>query len=92
VGISTVFKIFSYFNFLRVGVLKIFSYFNFLSVGLIPGVMTYRNHWMLLNTRKKKICGLGVEISTIFEIFSNFLFLGGGVEPRGQDVHTIECY
>jgi hypothetical protein len=46
---------------------------------------------MLLNTRKKNIYGLGVGISTVFKIFSNFNFLGGGVDPRGHDLHTIGC-
>jgi hypothetical protein len=47
---------------------------------------------MLLNTRKKNIYGLGVGISTVFKIFSNFNFLGGGVDPRGHDLHTIRCF
>jgi hypothetical protein len=47
---------------------------------------------MLLNTRNKNIYGLGVGISTVFKIFSNFPFLGGGVDPRGHDLHTIGCY
>jgi hypothetical protein len=46
---------------------------------------------MLLNTRNKNIYGLGVGISTVFKIFSNFNFLGGGVDPRGHDLHTIGC-
>jgi hypothetical protein len=33
------------------------------------------------NTRNKNIYGLGVGISTVFKIFSNFPFLGGGVDP-----------
>jgi hypothetical protein len=46
-----------------------------------------------LNTRNKNIYGLGVGISTVFEIFSNFPFLGGGVDPRGHIYHReyIAC-
>jgi hypothetical protein len=47
---------------------------------------------MLLNTRNKNIYGLGVGISTVFKIFSNFPFLGGGVDPRGHGQNTIGCY
>jgi hypothetical protein len=32
---------------------------------------------MLLDTRNKKLCGLRVEISTVFEISGHFLFKGG---------------
>jgi hypothetical protein len=40
---------------------------------------------MAYNTRNKNICpGLGVEISIVFEIFSNFPFLRGRVDPRGH--------
>jgi hypothetical protein len=41
---------------------------------------------MFLYTRKKNMYGLGVRISTVFEIFNsaNFPFLGGGVDPRGH--------
>jgi hypothetical protein len=39
---------------------------------------------MPLKTRNKNIYGLGVGISTVFEIFSNFPFLGGGADPRGH--------
>jgi hypothetical protein len=39
---------------------------------------------MPLNTRNKNIYDLGIGISTVFEIFSNFPFLGGGVDPRGH--------
>jgi hypothetical protein len=46
---------------------------------------------MPLNTRNKNIYGLGVGISTVFEIFSNFPFLGGGVDPWGPDLHIIGC-
>jgi hypothetical protein len=36
-------------------------------------------------SRKKNIYGLGEGISIVFEIFSNFPFLGGGgVDPRGH--------
>jgi hypothetical protein len=47
---------------------------------------------MPLNTRNKNVYGLGVGISMIFKIFSNFPFLEGGVDPKGHDVHTIGCY
>jgi hypothetical protein len=40
--------------------------------------------YIACNTRNKKIYGLGVGISIDFKIFSNFLFLGGGVDPRGH--------
>jgi hypothetical protein len=46
---------------------------------------------MPLETTNKNIYGLGVGISTVFEIFSNFPFLGGGVNSMGHDLHTIEC-
>jgi hypothetical protein len=36
---------------------------------------------MLLDTRNKNIYGLGVGISTVFEIFGHFLFRGMG-PPR----------
>jgi hypothetical protein len=39
---------------------------------------------MLLGTRNKKIHDLGVRISIAFLIFINFLFLRGGVDPRGH--------
>jgi hypothetical protein len=35
---------------------------------------------MLLDTRNK----IGVGISIVFEIFRYFLFLRGGVDPRGH--------
>jgi hypothetical protein len=38
---------------------------------------------MLFDTRNKDIYGLWVRISILFEIFSNFPFIGGGVDPRG---------
>jgi hypothetical protein len=47
---------------------------------------------MLLNTMNKNTYGLEVGISTVFKIFSYFHFLGGGVDPRGLDLHTIGCY
>jgi hypothetical protein len=47
---------------------------------------------MPLKTRNKNIYGLGVEISTVFEIFSNFPLLGSGVDPMGHDLHTSGCY
>jgi hypothetical protein len=39
---------------------------------------------MFLDTRKKKIYGLGVGISTVFEIFGQFPVSGGGVDPMGH--------
>jgi hypothetical protein len=36
---------------------------------------------MLLDTKNKNKYGLGVGISTVFEIFSHFLFLGVGLTP-----------
>jgi hypothetical protein len=36
---------------------------------------------MPFNTRKNNIYGLGVWISTVFNIFSNFLSGGGGIDP-----------
>jgi hypothetical protein len=30
-------------------------------------------------------------VSTVFKIFSYFPFLGGGVDPRDHDLHTIGC-
>jgi hypothetical protein len=39
---------------------------------------------MLPDTRMKNIDGLGVGISIAFEIFSNFPFLWGGVDPKGH--------
>jgi hypothetical protein len=39
---------------------------------------------MPLNTRNKNIYGFVVGISTVFKIFSNFTFLGGGDDPRGH--------
>jgi hypothetical protein len=46
-------------------------------------VMTYvpSDVPLLLDTRNKNIYGLGVGISKVFEIFSNFLFLGVGLTP-----------
>jgi hypothetical protein len=41
-------------------------------------------HDLYTITRKKNIYGLGVGISIVFEIFSNFPFLRGGVDPRGN--------
>jgi hypothetical protein len=38
---------------------------------------------MLLDKRNKKY-GLGIRISIVFEIFSNFTFMGGWVDPRGH--------
>jgi hypothetical protein len=72
-------------------VLKKISYFNFLGGGVDPMGHDVYKHWILLNTRNKNINGLGVGISTIFEIFSYFSFLGGGVHPRGHDLHTSGC-
>jgi hypothetical protein len=46
---------------------------------------------MLHNTRNKNIYGLRVGISTVSKIFSYFNFLGGGVDPRGHELHTIGC-
>jgi hypothetical protein len=66
-GISTVFKI--------------FSYFNFPGGGVDPNGHNLHKHWMLLNTKIKNINCLGVVISTIFDIFSYFPFLGSGVDP-----------
>jgi hypothetical protein len=39
---------------------------------------------MFLDTRNKNIFGLGVWISIVLEILSNFPFLRGGVDPRGH--------
>jgi hypothetical protein len=36
---------------------------------------------MFLDTRNKNMYGLGVGISTVFEIAEHFLFKGGGAEP-----------
>jgi hypothetical protein len=73
VGISTVFKIVSYFD----------------SLGWVdPRGHDLHNHWMILNTKNKNIYGLWVRISIIFEMFSYFPFLVGGVDPRGDDLHT----
>jgi hypothetical protein len=47
---------------------------------------------MPLKTRNKNIYGFGVGISTVFKILSNFPFLGGGVDLRGHDLHTIRCF
>jgi hypothetical protein len=44
---------------------------------------------MFLDTRNKNMYGLGVGISTVSKIFSYFQFLGGGVDPRSHDLHTI---
>jgi hypothetical protein len=43
---------------------------------------------MLLDTRY----GLGVGISTVFEIFGHFLYQQDGISPYGHDLHTIRCY
>jgi hypothetical protein len=40
---------------------------------------------MFLDTRNKNKTGLGIGISTVFEIFSQFPISGvGGVDPRGH--------
>jgi hypothetical protein len=44
---------------------------------------------MLFDARNKNIYGLGVGISIVFEIFSNFLCLGGGVDPRGHILNAM---
>jgi hypothetical protein len=36
------------------------------------------------DTRNKNIYGSGMGISIVIEIFSNFPFLVGGVNPRGH--------
>jgi hypothetical protein len=39
---------------------------------------------MFLDTRNKNMYGLGVDILTVVEIFSQFPISGGGVDPRGH--------
>jgi hypothetical protein len=48
---------------------------------------------MFLDTRNKNMYGLGVGISTVFEIAEHFLFNGGrgGTTPYVHDLHTIKC-
>jgi hypothetical protein len=45
---------------------------------------------MLLDTKNKNIYGLGVGISTFFEIYLDFLFLAGGDDPRPHRHKTFE--
>jgi hypothetical protein len=49
---------------------------------------------MLLDIRNKNIYGLGVGISTVFEIFGHFLYQERGerITPYGYDLHTISWY
>jgi hypothetical protein len=49
---------------------------------------------MLLDTRSKNIHGLGVGISTVFEIFGHLLYQGGTESLRMVilKLHTIICY
>jgi hypothetical protein len=44
-------------------------------------VMTHIYYQMLLGTRKKNMYGLGVGISIVYEIFSNFTFLRVELTP-----------
>jgi hypothetical protein len=44
---------------------------------------------MLLDIRNKCIYGLGEGISIGFEIFSNFPFLGGRVDPRSNILFSL---
>jgi hypothetical protein len=46
---------------------------------------------MSLKTMNKNIYGLGVGISTVFEIFSYSPFHWDGVDPRGHDLYNIGC-
>jgi hypothetical protein len=50
-----------------------------IEVGTSMVFKTY--HQKLLDTRNKNIYGLGVGISTLFEIFMHFLFKRGGDHP-----------
>jgi hypothetical protein len=49
---------------------------------------------MLLDTRNYGVFGLGMGISIVFEIFNNFPFLGGGVDPRSNNycIAYITCH
>jgi hypothetical protein len=46
---------------------------------------------MLLDTKTKNMYGVGVGISTVFEIFGHFLFKGDVLRTTlyGHDPHTI---
>jgi hypothetical protein len=46
---------------------------------------------LLLDTRNKNIYGLGMGISTVFEIFGHFLYQGDRINQVGYD-YTIRCY
>jgi hypothetical protein len=65
--------------------------FQFPGGGVDPRGHDLHKNWMLLNTRNKNIHGLGVGISTIFEIFRNLPFLGGGFDSSGHGLHTTGC-
>jgi hypothetical protein len=57
---------------------EILGHFLFREDRTIPCGHNYIYHQMLLDTRNKNIYGLGVGISIVFEIFSNFPFWGWG--------------
>jgi hypothetical protein len=78
---------------LGVGVSMVFESTSCFTVFEILGHFLFKGgqdhpiyHQMFLDTRNKNIYGLGVGISIIFEIFSNFLLKGwvGGYDPRGH--------
>lgn len=43
---------------------------------------------MLLDTKNKNFCGLGVGISTVFKMFGHFLFEGDQDHPRAHGLHV----
>jgi hypothetical protein len=78
VGVSTVFEILGHFLF-KGGQDHPYGH----DLHTIRWSLTQRNQ-MVLDTRNKNLYGLGVGFSIVFEIFSNFPFLGGGFDPRGH--------
>jgi hypothetical protein len=59
-------------------VFKILEHLQFQGDRTTPYSHYLNYHQMLLEKRNKNIYGLREGISTVFEIFSNFPFLGGG--------------
>jgi hypothetical protein len=46
---------------------------------------------MFFDTRNKNMYGLGVGISTVFEILGHFLFREDRTTPYDHDLFTIRC-
>jgi hypothetical protein len=77
VGISTAFKI--------------FSYFPFLGVELTPRVMTYISVDAPQYKEQEYIGFRGKDLNS-FQDIQQFSFPGSGIDPRGHDPHTSGCY